>query len=188
MSYLRPFNPTPKDLQLTALDSWLQHVFHLIRDNQILSLNRKPVITPSASIQSFEENLQPVIFFTNTSDTTKSNNNNPVFKDILRYVDSFMPISMQEEAFQHGTQMVRKEELFCGLYDLYTPFFYLFWRQEFQLLNIPHLCAPHDRISVLEHILRTAGTSTNNGKFCGELKAILAPCSGYGIGISAVIK
>ena len=68
---------------------------------------------------------------------------------------------MQEEAFHRGTQMVRKEELFCGQFDMYASFFYLFWRKEFRLLNIPQLSASQDRISVLEHLIRTADNATN---------------------------
>ena len=154
MSYLRPFIITPKELRLTALDAWLQHVFHLIRDNQILSLNRKPSITPSSSTQSFDNILHSILLSSTPADSN--------FNEILGYLDLFMPISMQEEAFHRGTQMVRKEELFCGQFDMYASFFYLFWRKEFRLLNIPQLCASQDRISVLEHLIRTSETSSVN--------------------------
>ena len=154
MSYLRPFTLTPKELRLTALDAWLQHIFHLIRDNQILSLHRKPTITPSSSTQSFDNIMQSLLLSSTCSQVSVKDKNNSPFEDIFSYLDLFMPISMQEEAFHRGTQMVRKEELFCGQFDMYASFFYLFWRKEFRLLNIPQLSASQDRIAVLEHLIR----------------------------------
>ena len=157
MSYLRPFIITPKELRLSALDAWLQHVFHLIRDNQILSLHRKPPITPSCSTQSFDTILQSILLPSTPQDPSgKTKDGVSHTNDILSYLDLFMPISMQEEAFHRGTQMVRKEELFCGQFDMYASLFYLFWRKEFRLLNIPQLSNSQDRISVLEHLLRTS--------------------------------
>ena len=154
MSYLRPFTLTPKELRLTALDAWLQHIFHLIRDNQILSLHRKPTITPSSSTQSFDNIMQSLLLSSTCSQVSAKDKNSSPFEDIFSYLDLFMPISMQEEAFHRGTQMVRKEELFCGQFDMYASFFYLFWRKEFRLLNIPQLSASQDRIAVLEHLIR----------------------------------
>ena len=154
MSYLRPFTLTPKELRLTALDAWLQHIFHLIRDNQILSLHRKPTITPSSSTQSFDNIMQSLLLSSTCSQVSAKDKNSSPFEDIFSYLDLFMPISMQEEAFHRGTQMVRKEELYCGQFDMYASFFYLFWRKEFRLLNIPQLSASQDRIAVLEHLIR----------------------------------
>jgi hypothetical protein len=50
MSYLRPFSLQPKDLRLSALDCWLQHVFRLMRDSQVLAM-RVPPRSPSFNDQ-----------------------------------------------------------------------------------------------------------------------------------------
>ena len=50
MSYVRPYSLQPKELRLTALESWLKHVFRLIRDNMIIMNSRSFVATPSPSL------------------------------------------------------------------------------------------------------------------------------------------
>lgn len=47
MSYLRPLNLQPDSLRQCALDAWLRHLLHLIRDNQIISRGKPLALSPS---------------------------------------------------------------------------------------------------------------------------------------------
>ena len=143
MSYLRPYSLQPKELRLSALDSWLQHVFHLIRDNHILSM-RRPSITPSNSIQSFTNCLKEL--------GSEDDPQTPA-QTIMMYFDSMVPPSMQEESFHRGAQMLRKEQLFCDNLDMFPTFFSLFWKPSYKLLNIPTIGKNLDRVLILENLL-----------------------------------
>lgn len=108
MSYVRPYSLQPKDLRQTALESWLRHVFHLIRDNHILSNRQRPPTTPSTPDAVANWDWQAASASGNGSVQARS-------QWLTAYFDSMVPKSMQEEAFHKGAQMLRKEELYCGI-------------------------------------------------------------------------
>ena len=100
------------ELKLTALDSWLKHVFSLIRDNSILN-NRLTVTTPSEHWRM--------------EDDFGNDCNKCLSVRITEYFEALVPKQLQEEVFHHGAQMLRKEEfaLHCcaGLLDMFAPYF-----------------------------------------------------------------
>ena len=72
MSYLRPLSLQPGSLKQAALDAWLQHLLHLIRDSQIISRG-KPVLSPS--IQSLEDCLKVLVSYQNKESSRNCDGN-----------------------------------------------------------------------------------------------------------------
>lgn len=151
MSYVRPYSLQPKELKLTALDSWLKHVFSLIRDNSILN-NRATVTTPSS--------------YLNVSDCDLESPSQSLSQRITYYFEALVPKQLQEEVFHHGAQMLRKEEfaLHCcaGLLDMFAPYFQLFWKPSHKFLNIPSIADSFDRVTVLEDLISKAGAGASD--------------------------
>lgn len=87
-------------------------------------------------------------------------------------MDYLLPRSMQEEVFHRGAQVLRQEQLLevastGGGHDLFVPFFQLFWRSDFQLLNLPGMSSSSDRTRVLENLAENLrdGPSPEVAKF-----------------------
>lgn len=173
MSYLRPLNLQPPSLKQSALNNWLHHILHLIRDNQIISRGKPAILSPTyegcLKVLNFYQNepcLDDLLYHHGKHGGGLSN---PILLNsskLLDYLDRFLPVSYQEEAFHRGAQMLRKEVFLSG--DMFPVYFCLLWRSSFRHLDIPPVQGVEDRITVLDYLSnRPPGdcSSTESAKF-----------------------
>ncbi len=91
---------------------------------------------------------------------------------LSRYLDSLLPISVQEEAFHRGAQLLRKAEILYNADVVFPIFFCLLWRHQFRHLDAPPVASPEDRVVVLDRMAATAAAAAADGSSATETARI----------------